>query len=1206
MNFTKAQSDAINTKNSSLLVSAGAGSGKTAVLTERILQRICDENDECNITDFLIVTFTNAAAKELSDRIRKKLSERAQIEPENKKIHKNLALLPLARISTINSFCYDIIKNNFHLLDLSASLRIADEAEMAVIRKKIMNEVVDDIFETNGDDKDFIAAYEVFASAKSDNAFIETLLSLDTKLKSMVDGDAFMKKSCDYYAEVAQSDEYFDTFFGKILKEDIKKTALESVKCFEKMIDDCNKYDVLAAKYLPSVENEYDFARCVLVACDRGYNDVRECLKSYTSVRLGSIRDFENQELKELIKDSKNAVSKRLRTELDNKFACSKEQLNSAARDTKRILEAIMKLLCEYNLRLEQRKKDLGIAEFSDAENKALSILVESYDPFVVTDLAKQYRQQYKEIYIDEYQDVNPTQDMIFRALTRETKNGEEMSRFMVGDIKQSIYRFRGASPDIFMNYRDEFSDIDNENSSTRRIFMSDNFRCSENVISFTNFLFKRLMGDYYLKGDELLYSKKEENKVNPPCSLCLFEYDKELAQGLGAEELEAGIIAKKIKEYVNNPMYTNSDGKMYTYKDVAVLTRSKTALRVYESVFSQFGLPVLSDVGESFYGKKEILLCLCILNSIDNPERDIYLAGFMRSFAGAFSDDELALIKYKSRKASLYSSVKLYSQDEETKDTLLGQKCAEFVERLSSYRKKFRSKSAEKILWQLYTEFDLLNVCSSKNFGPDGQNARKNLLKLYEMARNFANTSFRGIGAFIDYIEGSMQSGDIKSERELTGEAVSLMTIHASKGLEFPICFVSDLARKFNKSDESARLVMSQSTGIAVTLCDTEAVESVKSNSALLNIDTPFRKIISSEIEKEGLQEEIRVLYVALTRARERLIMTGHFSKKCESVIGDAKMSAYLDLYNDVNSFCPLIINACVNLGITDVLGIQNGIRRISDFLEIENVDCKDVVEFFEKALCTTDVDEILQDCDIDNELFSKLKNVSGFDYSDFLKIPAKLTVSTLKTGLLDEEHQKQENIAEKTEPKQMMPLFTLESHEEDAAKIGTAMHLFMQFCDFEKCENNGALSQAEYLCNNGFISCEQKDMLDIKKLDEFFSSPFYYRIKKSHKIYREQRFNLQIDTFVDDGVVKGLVGDEILVQGVIDLFFQNDDGTFSVVDFKTDRVFGKDAEQTLVERHAQQLKYYCKAVEEMTDEKVKDAYIYSFSLMREISLEL
>ena len=1208
MNFTKSQENAIKTKDCSLLVSAGAGSGKTAVLTERILSRICDENDDCNITDFLIVTFTNAAAKELSDRIRNKLSERAAAEPSNKKILKNLALLPLARISTINSFCYDIVKNNFHLLDMPSSLRIADEAEMAVIRKKLMNEVVDTAFETRGDDTAFIAAYEVFASAKSDNAFIDMLLWLDNKLRSMVDGKAFVKEVCQNYGNTVEKEEFFDTFFGKVLKENTKDEALHTVECFEKMIADCEKYEVLAAKYMPSIENERDFAKGVLCACEEGYERVRECIDGYVGVRLGNVKDFEDENLKEKIKDAKNSVSKKFREELQKKYGCSTQQLKNAAADTKLILEALLRILEEFDTTLEQRKKDLGIVEFSDAENKALKILVESIEPFKVTELAKKLRAQYKEIYIDEYQDVNPTQDMIFRALTRENQKGEENSRFMVGDLKQSIYRFRGASPDIFMNYRDSFCDIDKENSSQKRIFMRDNFRCSENVIDFTNFLFKRLMGGYYLEGDELLYSRVEEKKVNPKCSLCLFEYDKEVSEGLSSEELEAGIIADKIKQFVNNPYYTNSQGEMYTYKDVAVLARSKTALKVYESVLTSCEIPVVSDVGESFYGKKEILLCLCILNSIDNPERDIYLAGFMRSFAGGFTDDELAVIKHKNKKMSLYGSLLAYSVADDTKGTSLGEKCSEFITRLTSYRQNLRGKSAEKILWFLFTEFDLINVCSSKYFGSGRQNARKNLLKLYEMARSFSKTSFHGIGAFIDYIDGSMENSDIKSERELSGESVTLMTIHSSKGLEFPICFVSDLARKFNKSDESARLVLSQNTGIAVTLCDTEAIISASSNTALFNIDTPYRKLVSGEIEKEGLQEEIRVLYVALTRARDMLIMTGHFPKKSESVMKDAKLCAYLEEYKEANSFGALIVNALSDTPLADALALRGEKSEILDFLDFENVDCNKAYDTYKSLLSESSLQDEDRETGIDDELLEKLNKIAEYEYAfeKYTQVPAKLTVSKLKTGLLDIENEKHIVKESVQEQKEIKPKFVDEGKKPEANEKGTAMHLFMQFCDFEKCEIEGACAQAEYLCSNGFISNEQKEMLDIAKLDEFFCSEFYFKIKNSPKIYREQRFNLEIDAFLDnDEKLYEISQKQILVQGVIDLFFKNQDGTYCVVDFKTDRVFGEYAEQTLIDRHAQQLKYYCRAVEEMTDGRVREAYIYSFSLMKPVLVE-
>ncbi|MBE6680876.1 MAG: hypothetical protein E7600_01145 [Ruminococcaceae bacterium] len=1203
MNFTDNQKNAINVRDCSLIVSAGAGSGKTAVLTERILERICDENDDCNIDDFLIVTFTNAAAKELSDRIRNKLSERAANEPRNKKILNNLALLPLAKIKTINSFCYEIVRDNFQKLGLSASVRIADEAETDVIREKLMNEVVDDYFETNGDDKAFIAAYEIFASAKNDKGFVATLLDLDKKLSNLTDRNAFCKGVLDAYMQTSVGQEFFDTYYGKIMKDSIKNDAEKTMSVLEGLMLECGKYDILTEKYYPVIEHEYEFARLVYHECDKGYEAVCNLVNDHKIMTFaGKIvpKTFENNMLKELISSTKKAAGDGFVNNLKSLCSCDSKLLRSCAKDTHTVLAKLFELVEIFRKKLDERKKELSIIEFSDAEAYTLSLLVEKENPFTVTDFANQLRSSFEEIYIDEYQDVNPLQDMIFRAISRHS-DGREYNRFMVGDIKQSIYRFRGASSDIFMSYRDTFGDIGSDDK-TKRIFMSNNFRCCESVIKLTNTVFERLMGSYYTDGDRLEFSRPEEKKNTQKVCISAFYYDKEEADGVSSTELEAALICEKIKEFVHNPAYTKTDGSEYTYSDIGILSRSKASLKVYESVLNGAGIPVLSGVGESFYGKKEIILCLDILNAIDNPERDIYLAGFMRSFAGNFSDDELALIRKKYRNMSLYRALVKCSENI-AEDGVLGEKCHSFVEKLRDYRVFSRGKSADKLLWKLYNDMDIINMCSSDGFTNDKTSTRKNLLKLYQMARDFSGTSFRGVGAFVDYINGSMEKSDVKSERESTGNCVALMTVHASKGLEFPICFVSNLSKKFNKSDEKERLVFSEKTGIATNLCDTEAIESVESNTALININTPFRTVISNTIDNELTEEEVRILYVAMTRARDKLVLTSAFPKKTENAMKEVVTIHFSKNYTDTNNYFTMLLASIADMKSLSPFYLAAGMTpygdndACDDCLECEYIECGKVKEMYDACQNKDDFEEETGNDEYDEKLLESLKSLSA-KVHEFDESPAKVTVSQLKIGLIDPENDVETvnvDVGDKADP---VPYFVSGEKEFDAAQKGTAMHMFMQFANYENCACDCG-KEADRLLEQGFIDELQRKHLDIEKLTRFFASDFYLEIAKSKSIYREQRFNLDVDAF--DSPLRG----NILVQGVIDLFYQNDDGTYTVVDFKTDRVFGDGAEQVLIERHKQQLMYYKRAVEEMTGMPVSKTVIYSFSLMKEIDIE-
>ncbi len=1207
MDFTKAQKSAIDERDCSLIISAGAGSGKTAVLTERILSRICDENDDCNIDDFLIVTFTNAAAKELGDRIRKKLSERASSDVNNTKILNNIALLPLAKISTINAFCYEIVRDNFQKIGLSASVRIADESEMQVIRTRIMNEVLDETFEICGDDEGFLAAYEIFSSAKNDAGFVETLLELDNKLNMLPDPAAFCRKVLEEYAEISDCTEFFDTTMGKKLRANTLYRAEKTEKTMTALMGLCSNYEDLKSSYLPAIDMDRDFARAIRSSCAVGYEEVRKTASEGERLSLKAIRGAIKPAIKDLVKDCRTSANKAFRDELEDKFSCSHEQLALAAKDTYKILSALFSVVKNFSDRVSERKKELGIIEFADAERYALKLLVESVEPFEVTDLANAMRRKYKEIYIDEYQDVNPLQDLIFKSISRHSDDGVEYSRFMVGDIKQSIYRFRGASSDIFMGYRNEFGDID-EGSLRKRIFMSDNFRCSQSVIGLTNILFERLMKEYFAVGDALNFARMEEQKIERKALLSVFSYEKDEAKDYSATELEGILICDKIKNIVNNAEYTDSKGDRYSYSDICVLARSKNALRTYEAVFTSLGVPVESDVGERFYEKKEIVLCLDILNAIDNPERDIYLAGFMRSFAGEFSDDELALIKKKYKKYSLYRSVINYSRDENA-DANLRNKCAKFAEKLNCYRAFSRGKSADKLIWKIYCDFDLLNKSSS--FGSDmgKKSVRKNLLKLYNIARDFSSTSFRGVGEFIDYVNGAMQNNDDKSEREIGQDAVRLMTIHASKGLEFPVCFVSNLSKRHNKKDEQKRLVFSEKAGLATTLCDARGMESIDSDTGLISINTPFRRFVGSEIDKELIDEEIRILYVAMTRARDVLIMTSPLNKKLGNLLKDARSLKISDDCESSPSYLMLLMScladdsALAPLYMSAELDFEPESDKAASFLECEHFTTTELLD----KLCCFDREnselESKEAAQMSNRYLAEKVQLLKDHASKTVKhsqLPAKITVSRLKTGLLDEEHLadtvKRENAEDR---EKIMPTFLAGEQQKTGAEKGTAMHMFMQFADFDACGKGNVEKEADRLYEDGFIDGEQRKLLDIQRLKDFFASDFCGKIQKSGRVYREQRFNL---------IAKSLeqsLEEEILVQGVIDLFFENEDGSYTVVDFKTDRVFGSNAESVLIDRHRTQLLYYKRAVEEMTGKMVKNAVIYSFALMKEIVVE-
>lgn len=1193
MQYTKAQERAIRERGSSLLVSAGAGSGKTAVLTQRIIERICDTNDNCDITDFLIVTFTNAASGELSQRIRAKLCEKSAQDPNNKKILRNLSLLPAAKISTINAFCYELVRKNFQKLSLSPKIRMADDTEIKVIKDRLMNKVIDEAFSDEKHYDSFIMVYETFSGTKNDDAFVKILLKLDEKIKNTTSPEDFKKMLCHMYESCENSHDFFDSSYGKILKEYTKDKVSNLLEKTRLCLDMCLGDEILEKKYYDAIKNDEIMLSDILKCLESGYDKTRECVLEYTPKYLSPVRNYDDTQKLDTIKGIRTSVSETVKKVLKPIFEADGETLKKCSKDCKNIIRELLYLVEKFNNELDLYKKSKSIVEFNDVEHFALSLLVESVDPYVETDLARQMQKEFCEIYIDEYQDVNALQDLIFYALSsKEGQANTEKSRFMVGDIKQSIYRFRGARPDIFKMYRSEFDDIDSH-SLRRKIFMQDNFRCAQSVIDFTNQIFSRLMGSDYLSGDALLYSRQEMSKVESKVNIDICEIDKDGMMDLSSEEFEAFMICNKIKEIVNNPDYTDSNGKMYSYSDVAVITRSKGALKIYESVFSDAGIPVVSDVGESFFGKKEIILALNILNCIDNPERDIYLAGFMRSVAGGFSDDEICVIKNQNKKQKLYLAVKKYAL--EGKDETLKIKCGNFVETLREFINLSRGKSASEVLWEIYARCDLLNICTSKVFDKNttpeiSLQRRANLLKLYEMSRDFTNTSFRLIGDFIDYINFSMEKNDIKAQRVSGKESVTLMSIHSSKGLEFPVCFVSDTNRGINHTDENDRFIVSYTEGVSMKLRDVKGIESQKSQTGNADIETPFR-LVFRELEKTRcIEEEIRILYVALTRARDRLFITGAVKGEAKKLLEKCKMQAISKDFKQAKSFLEMVLSASLSDG--------GEIAGVNIFTSDE---CMQNYQNIIDAIQDSGSENSDDNSEIDKELLNTLEKMSEFTYRDAVltKIPSKLTVSMLKTGLIDEE-----KVQSQDRDLVTVPDFMKEQVKATGAEIGTAHHLFMQFANYSCCEES-CEKEADRLLQDGFIDAKQRELLDTNLLQDFFKTPFYEKIKASKNIFREQRFNILVDANeYAKNTQKGT--HQVLVQGVVDLFFENDDGTYTVVDFKTDKVKSENARSVLTERHSKQLEYYCKAVEYITGKDVKNAFLYSLPHLLEIEVDI
>lgn len=1198
MEFTKAQRLAIDTSDCSLLVAAGAGSGKTRVLTERIISRILDPDSGVNITDFLIVTFTNAAAKEMSERIRKALTERSAENPGNKKLINNLALLPYARISTISSFCFDLIKENYQKLGLPPKLRIAEDSETDVMLDRAIATVIEERLENYDKHEYFTTVYENFSGSKSDAVFASCIKEFYKKLTNVPSKEKYLADCLERYREIVDCTELFDTYYGRLIKkytqDDLNRAVGIMTRALELSRDVEETYGIVHddfERYITNIKNALD-------SCENGGFEATLTAISFTHFQ----KSRKKQQYKEFsdevygIAEYARETIKKLTADY---YSAPLDAVKRCADDCYHIISEVADIISDVDRLFAEAKSQKGVLSFSDAELYALKLLYDDVEKGIVSREAIIASGGIKELYIDEYQDINPVEDLIFLALSQKDGDGNECNRFLVGDSKQSIYGFRGTSPEIFNGYKNDFSEV-SAVASRKKIFMQNNFRCSESVIDFTNMLFEEIMTEDYGEGDSLIFSKKTDNEITAPveivfCNTQVLETDE---KNIGLR-IQADIVIEKISELVGKPDVLGSNGKPYSYESVAILTRNWGEATFLERYLTEKGLPVVCEKGESFYERDEIKLVLSLLRSVDNPEKNICTAGFMRSAIAGFGDDELTKIRLAFRGGSLFSSVRKYPSAKDT-DSKITEKINRFLELHANLRRLSRSGSVSEFIGKMYALTDIINVCTAR--ADDTAEAviiKKNLTHFYNIAREYDKTSFKGISAFLDYISSKATANEEKSAVSAE-EGVRIMTIHKSKGLEFPICFVFGCDKKPNKSTE--KILMSTAHGTAFKIKSLEKLSAVNGNRGAVTSETPFRLLIKRSFAETESIEDRRLLYVALTRAVDRLIITSS-PKPQKDFENTLKHASSPDSSDDKSLNMWILGYLFENVGGFNIeqskkytLKAKNG----RPCLAVDVRVCFNDEETESEAVAVSE--EKNEKFEVDYALVEQIRSRIAENRSALAKIhaiPPKLTVSMLKHGLID--YDEAENATEIQRKPTDMPEFIRESGEKTAAERGTAMHTFLQFADFARCESDGCKAEADNLVSDGFITEKQREMLDIAKLDEFFATSLYGDIKNAVKVHRELRFNLSAEA--RDVIANAPDGsDFVLVQGVIDCFIENADGTYTVIDFKTDKTHGNPA--VLVDRYKNQLAFYCRAVEDITKKKVSRSVIFSFDTMESIEL--
>ena len=1176
--LTPAQQKAIDLRDHTMLVSAAAGSGKTAVLTKRIIKLITDSDNPTDVSELLVVTFTKAAATELKERISAAIYDALKADPTNKHLSNQLLKLGKAKICTIHSFCADLVKSNFQVLGLSANLRIADETEARLIQNNVSNELIDSFYGGLYLDKvsDFADFTENFLSAKKDDSLPDIFSNIYNRLRAYPVGIDLLKK-CANELEGKIYDNILDTKWGMKIKEYIRRTYTDLLDKYDAACSYFESDEVFAKSYLPAFEADRRICFEILQTLEKNmYNELYTCFNNQAKAKLGNVKKELQNEKTDAFKKIRETLWKSTTIRLAPKlFSFSEESVKEQLKKTAEVCRNMYGFLEVFDFTYKKEKKDKGLLDYNDLENYAIKLLYKDNTCEEITDLAQSIKAKYKYIFIDEYQDVNELQDKIFCAVSTPT------NRFMVGDIKQSIYGFRGSEPELFSNYRTNFPicSPDEDRCPTSdgvTLYLSNNFRSDRTVIDFSNAVFEVLFNNNsgkapYTEGDRLVCSKLyAEDEQDYNVRLCFMEDDEEVKGYVREAEFVADEIEKLIKEGTEP-------------SDIAILFRYRNNSVFFEEALKKRGIESFNQVDKDFFENDAVLLMLCLLNAVDNPSRDIYLAGVLKSPIFGFDMTDITKIRRYERQGSLYDALKKYEKETEDK------KCAYFLEKLKQWRKYAEGCPVDKFVRYIYNETHILELLSGKKKDRDIER-QSNLLLLYEYARSFENGSFKGLYNFILYLNDMIEKQIHLPCARLTSEGkgvVNIMTVHNSKGLEFNTVFFSGTSCKFNRMDERNSYILHKDYGLTLKLRD---------KSSFGKYNTYPRIAAEIAIREDDTDEEIRALYVALTRAKKRLIVTSCI-KKAKEVIERISSEETKVSHNAL-------------LNVSNVIELLlYGILK-SDYKEysIEYISpCRNEEES-EKTIDEYNFNEQLIDM-YEKQLEEKFSY--EYPYKELTVLPSKLAVSKLYPGVLDEYTKEIETSAPSMYSK---PKFLSdEENKATGAEKGTANHVFMQFCDFENVEKNGVEKELERLFEKGFIDKRNASLVNVCSIKKFFENDLYSSLKKAKNIWRERRFNIKLPAvkFTQDTDMKNVLQNEsVLVQGVIDLLFVDNDGKYVLVDYKTDWFNDKDiesgnAEKILIERHKMQLTYYAEACKILFGKEIDSIIIYSFALGKCIKIK-
>lgn len=1219
--WTDEQWQAIVERDSDILVAAAAGSGKTAVLVERIITKILDEETPVDVDRLLIVTFTNAAAAEMRTRIGEALEKALAKEPTSEHLRKQMSLLNKASISTLHSFCMDVIRKYYYKLDIDPKFRIVDEMEAELLHEEVLEQLFESEY-SKEDNTAFFTLVDWYSNDRSDEELQRLVRKLYEFSQAYPSPDKWLEQLVRSYREPLHEEK---DWICELLS-DVNIQLSECRMRLEQALEIANQPDGPSA-YAETLQSDLELLRLLLQR--KSWNSYVEALHQHDFQTLKRVKKGEaSPELQEQVKALRDKVKKEVAALREELFSRRLEDYEEDLKKMIPIVEKLVQLVKMYDSLYKQIKLEKGLVDFNDLEHLCLELLcsIDENGEIAPSDVARDLQNYYAEIFVDEFQDINIVQDTILQLVSK----GNNM--FMVGDVKQSIYRFRLAEPKLFIEKYKHFSKVNEGNGV--RIDLAKNFRSRHEVIEGTNFIFKQIMdekvGDIAYDDEAALKqgaSFPDSAKMAAELAVIYREGGAEKEQEseetdmdvdeLEYAQLEGRYIATAIKEMIAEPFQVvdkkTNNFRNIQYRDIVILLRSFSNASTILEELKEAGIPAYAELSTGYFEEIEVAIMMSALQIIDNPYQDIPLAAVLRSPLVGLTEEELAQIRLVNKSGPYFEALQQFASEADA-NTDTAKKVHFILEHLKKWQDLSRSESLATVIWQIYQDSRFYDFVGGM---PGGKQRQANLRALVDRARQYEETSFRGLFRFLRFVERMRERGNDLGVARALGEqedVVRIMTIHKSKGLEFPVVFVAGMNKKFNLQDIYSKVLLHKELGIGSRFVDIQK---------RVSYPTIPQLAIKRKLRLEAVAEEMRVLYVALTRAKEKLIMVGTIKDRDKVIAKWEEALEHKDwvlpdhIRLSAQSYFDWVGPALMRHeqfpALTDrSAAIPDAIKKHPSAWKINFIDACELHEGIEEV--KEQKDQMLEalkngkPVPVESEWKEKVheKLMWQYPFSQAIEKRSKQTVSEIKRQYELRDPQSDYQLIQRKGPITKRPLF-LQQKKLTAAEKGTVMHFVMQHIRLDESLHEEALrKQIESMVEKELLLQEQAQAVDIEALLQFFATELGKRLAQAAFIRREIPFTLALkasEAYADWRSQEEVV----LLQGIIDCVFEDDKGVV-LLDYKTDALIHPDADydiSRLKEKYSIQLRLYARAIEEIWNKTVTEKYLYLFDGGHVVSIE-